>query len=163
MRALRACLRRSGRNAPRFRRSHRHGHSIGRAHPRGREREAVDKFYGKTLGFKIIADAAPDFALVRVGGAGGGTIGLLALRHAVGRGAKRVTPAMRAGAHVELSTSDLDGLYEKLVARGVQFEGPPEDRGWERSAYARDPDGYTLEFAQGERVGAQKRRTRQKR
>jgi catechol 2,3-dioxygenase-like lactoylglutathione lyase family enzyme len=121
------------------------------------------KLYGKTLGFKIIVDAAPDFALVRVGGAGGGTIGLLALRHAVGRGAKPVTPAMRAGAHVELSTSDLDGLCGKLAARGVEFEGPPEDRGWERSAYARDPDGYTLEFAQGERAGAQKRRTRQKR
>ena len=42
------------------------------------------KFYGETLGFKIVVDAAPDFALVRVGGKGGGTIGLLALRHAVG-------------------------------------------------------------------------------
>ena len=77
------------------------------------------KFYSETLGFKIVVDAAPDFALVRVGGKGGGTIGLLALRHAVGGKAKRVTPAMRAGAHVELSTSDLDGLYEKLMARGV--------------------------------------------
>jgi catechol 2,3-dioxygenase-like lactoylglutathione lyase family enzyme len=37
------------------------------------------KFYGETLGFKIVVDAAPDFALVRVGGKGGGTIGLLAL------------------------------------------------------------------------------------
>jgi catechol 2,3-dioxygenase-like lactoylglutathione lyase family enzyme len=120
-------------------------------------------FYSKTLGFKVVIDAAPDFALVRVGRAGGGTIGLLALRHAVGRGAKRVTPAMRAGAHVELTTSDLDGLYEKLTKRGVEFEGPPKDRGWDRSAYARDPDGYTLEFAQGERAAVQKRRTRRKR
>jgi catechol 2,3-dioxygenase-like lactoylglutathione lyase family enzyme len=57
------------------------------------------KFYGETLGFKIVVDAAPDFALVRVGGKGGGTIGLLALKHAVGGKVKRVTPAMRAGAH----------------------------------------------------------------
>jgi catechol 2,3-dioxygenase-like lactoylglutathione lyase family enzyme len=119
-------------------------------------------FYSETLGFKTIVDAAPDFALVRVGGKGGGTIGLLALRHAVGRKAKRVTPAMRAGAHVELSTSDLDGLYEKLVARGVEFESPPHDEPWERLAWARDPDGYTLEFAQGERAASRRTRKRKK-
>jgi catechol 2,3-dioxygenase-like lactoylglutathione lyase family enzyme len=106
------------------------------------------KFYGETLGFKIVVDAAPDFALVRVGGAGGGTIGLLALKHAVGGKAKRVTPAMRAGVHVELSTNDLDGLYEKLKKRGVEFDEPPHDEPWERSASARDPDGYALEFGQ---------------
>ena len=120
------------------------------------------KFYGETLGFKIVVDAAPDFALVRVGGKGGGTIGLLALKHAVGGKVKRVTPAMRAGAHVELSTSDLDGLYEKLRARGVEFDGPPHDEPWERLACARDPDGYTLEFAQGERAASPKSRKRKK-
>jgi hypothetical protein len=97
------------------------------------------KFYGETLGFKIVVDAAPDFALVR----GGGTIGLLALKHAVSGNAKRVTSATRAGPHVELSTSDLDGLYEKLKACGVEFDGPPHDEPWERLASARDPDGYT--------------------
>ena len=51
------------------------------------------KFYGEMLGFKIVVDAAPGFALVRVGRKGGGTIGLLALRHATGGKAKRVTPA----------------------------------------------------------------------
>ncbi len=110
------------------------------------------RFYGETLGFQVVVDAAPDFAMVRVGGEDGGTIGLLALRWAVDRNAKRVTPAMRAGAHVELSTSDLDGLYERLKARGVEFDGPPHDEPWERVAYAIDPDGYTLEFAQGERA-----------
>jgi catechol 2,3-dioxygenase-like lactoylglutathione lyase family enzyme len=114
------------------------------------------KFYGETLGFTIVVDAAPDFALVRVGGKGGGTIGLLALRHAVGGNVRRVTPAMRAGAHVELSTNDLDGLYEKLQARGVAFDGPPHDEPWERTACARDPDGYALEFAQGERAPTRK-------
>jgi catechol 2,3-dioxygenase-like lactoylglutathione lyase family enzyme len=120
------------------------------------------KFYSETLGFKIVVDAAPDFALVRVGGKSGGTIGLLALKHAVGRKAKRVTPAMRAGAHVELSTSDLDGLYEKLKARGVEFESPPHDEPWERLAWAHDPDGYTLEFAQGERTASPKARKRRR-
>ena len=118
------------------------------------------KFYSETLGFKIVVDAAPDFALVRVGGPGGGTIGLLALKHAVGRKAKRVTPAMRAGTHVELSTSDLDGLYKKLMASGVEFDGPPHDEPWERVAHARDPDGYVLELAQGERARSPKTRKR---
>jgi catechol 2,3-dioxygenase-like lactoylglutathione lyase family enzyme len=106
------------------------------------------KFYSEILGFEVVVEGAPDFSMVRVGGKGGGTIGLLALRHVVGRKPRRVTPAMRAGAHVELSTNDLDGLYEKLKARGVEFDGPPHDEPWERVAVARDPDGYTLEFAQ---------------
>ena len=116
------------------------------------------KFYSEILGFTIVVDAAPDFALVRVGGKGGGTIGLLALQHAVGGKVRRVTPAMRAGAHVELSTGDLDGLYERLRARGVQFDGPPHDEAWERAACARDPDGYALEFAQDERRSPRSRR-----
>lgn len=116
------------------------------------------KFYSETLGFKAVVDAAPDFALVRVGGKGGGTIGLLALKHAVGGKTKRVTPAMRAGVHLELGTSDLDGLYEKLKARGVEFDEPPHDEPWERSACARDPDGYALEFAQGQRGASIKAR-----
>jgi catechol 2,3-dioxygenase-like lactoylglutathione lyase family enzyme len=115
------------------------------------------KFYSEILGFTTVIDAVPDFAMVRVGGRGGRTIGLLSLKHAVGKNAKRVTPAMRAGAHVELSTSDLDGLYEKLKARGVKFDGPPHDEPWERQASARDPDGYVLEFAQAE--GASPRRS----
>jgi catechol 2,3-dioxygenase-like lactoylglutathione lyase family enzyme len=119
------------------------------------------KFYNETLGFKVIVDGAPDFAMVQVGGASGPTIGLLALKWAVGSRQKRVTPAMQAGAHLEFSSSDVDALYRKLLARGVAFDGPPEDRSWgERSAYATDPDGYTLEFAQGERVAHARRRAK---
>jgi catechol 2,3-dioxygenase-like lactoylglutathione lyase family enzyme len=120
------------------------------------------KFYGETLGFKIVVDAAPDFALVRVGGMGGGTIGLLALKHVVGRRPMSVTPAMRAAVHVELSTSDLDRLYQELVGRGVEFDGPPHDEPWERVTRARDPDGYTLEFAQGKRAISRRSRRRKK-
>jgi catechol 2,3-dioxygenase-like lactoylglutathione lyase family enzyme len=118
------------------------------------------KFYGETLGFEVLVDAAPDFALVRVGAKGGGTIGLLAIRHAAGGKAKRVTPAMRSGAHVELGTNDLDGLYAKLKARGVEFDEPPHDEPWERMASARDPDGYTLEFAQDERAAKARKRSK---
>jgi len=106
-------------------------------------------FYRKKLGLKIEIDSAPDFALVRVGP--GASIGLLAARHAVPRGTKPASKAQHAAIHVELSTDDLDGLYQRLKARGVAFSEPPHDEEWERSAQARDPDGYTIEFAQGRR------------
>jgi catechol 2,3-dioxygenase-like lactoylglutathione lyase family enzyme len=118
------------------------------------------KFYSDVLGLKLVVDAAPDFAMVQAGGSSGGSIGLLPLKWAVDRKLKKVTPAMRDGVHLEFSTPDLDKLYAKLKARGVHFDSPPEDRSWgERSAYAQDPDGYTLEFAQGERVRSVRRRS----
>jgi resuscitation-promoting factor RpfA len=113
-------------------------------------------FYRKTLGLKIELDSAPDFALVRVGD--GGTIGLLAARHATPKGVKRATKAQHAAIHVELSTDDLDGLYRRLKARGLRFSEPPHDEEWERSASAFDPDGYTIEFAAGRRGHNQPRR-----
>jgi catechol 2,3-dioxygenase-like lactoylglutathione lyase family enzyme len=106
-------------------------------------------FYGKKLGLKIEIDSAPHFALVRIGP--GASIGLLAARHAVPKGIKPASKAQHAAIHVELSTDDLDGLYKRLKARGVAFSEPPHDEAWERSAQARDPDGYTIEFAQGRR------------
>ena len=62
-----------------------------------------------------------------------------------------MTPEQRAGIHVELSTDNLDALYEHLKARGVVFFEPPHEEPWERSMRARDPDGYTVEFAEGRR------------
>jgi len=53
--------------------------------------------------------------------------------------------------HVEFTTDDLDSLYADLKAAGVQFAAPPHDEPWERSMTAYDPDGYSVEFAQGRR------------
>jgi predicted enzyme related to lactoylglutathione lyase len=108
-------------------------------------------FYGKMLGFKVEMDSAPDFAMIRVGGGDGGTIGLLAARHANRKGVKSTTRAQHASIHVELSTDDLDGLYRRLTAKGVHFHEPPHDEAWERSMQTYDPDGYTVEIAQGRR------------
>jgi catechol 2,3-dioxygenase-like lactoylglutathione lyase family enzyme len=109
------------------------------------------EFYGKTLGLAVEMNSAPDFAMIRVGGEGGGTIGLLAARHANRKGVKSPTRAQHAAIHVELSTDDLDGLYKRLKARGVRFHEPPHDEAWERAMQAIDPDGYTVEIAQGRR------------
>jgi hypothetical protein len=38
-----------------------------------------------------------------------------------------------------------------VLIEGVEFQQPPHDEPWERSATAFDPDGYAAEFAQGKR------------
>ncbi len=57
----------------------------------------------------------------------------------------------RGGIHIELTTDDLDALYEELRGRGVEFFEPPHEEPWERLMRTHDPDGYTVEFAEGRR------------
>jgi catechol 2,3-dioxygenase-like lactoylglutathione lyase family enzyme len=106
------------------------------------------EFYGGKLGLKVEVNAAPAFGMIRVGA---GTIGLLSLDVARKEGVEETSAAQKRAIHVELSTDDLDGLYEELKARGVEFHEPPHDEPWERSMSALDPDGYEVEFAQGKR------------
>ena len=109
------------------------------------------EFYADKLGFSLEIDKAPHFAMIRVGGPAGGTIGLLPDDPADPSGSPRLTPEQRAGIHIELTTDHLDQLYEILKARGVAFFEPPHEEPWERSMRAHDPDGYTVEFAEGRR------------
>jgi catechol 2,3-dioxygenase-like lactoylglutathione lyase family enzyme len=103
------------------------------------------RFY-QSLGFgtEIRTDR---FALMRFGT---GTLGLLALGDAVARDAARESK-LRTFVQVELGTDDLDGLHAELVARGVRIHAAPRDRGFERQMQLRDPDGFTVEFAEGRR------------
>jgi len=44
--------------------------------------------------------------------------------------------------------SDLDGLYARLVAAGIQPAAPPCDAAWgERFFHVTDPDGHEISFA----------------
>ncbi len=113
-------------------------------------KRSVD-YYCKKLGFKLEQNAAPQFALIRVGGRQGGTIGLLSWTEAKKEGVAKMTAKQKRAIHVELSTDNLDGLYKELRAKGVRIGVPPHDEPWERSMVAFDPDGYTVEFAQGRR------------
>jgi catechol 2,3-dioxygenase-like lactoylglutathione lyase family enzyme len=113
--------------------------------------ESVERsldFYGGKLGMKVEVDSAPAFAMVRLGA---GTIGLLSMAVASKEGVEPSSAGQKRAIHVELSTDDLDGLHEELKAKGVVFHEPPHDEPWERSMTAFDPDGYTVEFAQGTR------------
>jgi catechol 2,3-dioxygenase-like lactoylglutathione lyase family enzyme len=105
-------------------------------------------FYCGKLGLEAEMKAVPDFAMLRVGS---GTIGLLSLTQAKKEGVEAPSAEQARAIHVEFSTDDLDGLYEALKAKGVVFHAPPHDEPWERSMTAFDPDGYSVEFAQGRR------------
>jgi catechol 2,3-dioxygenase-like lactoylglutathione lyase family enzyme len=109
-------------------------------------RRAIE-FYGGKLGFSVEIDKSPQFAMIRIGGPHGGTIGLLPDDGA----APAVSREQRLGIHIELTTDNLDALYEELKTRGVEFFEPPHEEPWERSMRAYDPDGYTVEFAEGRR------------
>jgi catechol 2,3-dioxygenase-like lactoylglutathione lyase family enzyme len=109
------------------------------------------EFYRDQLGLTVEVDKAPQFGMIRVGGKNGGTIGLLSSELTGNTAANRWTAQQRAAIHVELSTDDLDALYDELAARGVKFHTPPHDEPWERCMDILDPDGYTVEIAQGRR------------
>src|SRR3954447_24730756 len=81
------------------------------------------EFYVAKLGFAVEIDKAPHFAMIRVGGPQGGTIGLLSVD--ADDPSSIMTPTQRAGIHVELTTDHLDALYDELRARGVEFFEPP--------------------------------------
>lgn len=109
------------------------------------------EFYGNKLGFTVEINKAPQFAMIRVGGPTGGTIGLLVHDSSDPLGSDSTALHQRASIHVELTTDHLDALYEQLKGRGVQFFEPPHEEPWERSMRVHDPDGYTIEFAEGRR------------
>ena len=116
--------------------------------------ESIDRsieFYSEKLGFKVEHNAAPHFALIRVGEGDGGTIGFLSTEQSQKDGVESSTPSQKRAIHVELSTDNLDALFNELTEKGVEIQIPPHDEPWERSMTAYDPDGYSVEFAQGKR------------
>lgn len=111
---------------------------------------SIDYYCNKLRLFKLEWNAAPQFAMLRVLG-GATTLGLLAWTEAEKEGAERLSRMQARAVHVEFSTDDLDGLYASLVANDVVIDVPPHDEPWERAMTAFDPDGYSVEMAQGRR------------
>ena len=105
-------------------------------------------FYHGQLGLEIVYKSLPAFALLRGGAV---TLGLLSAEEAAKEAVAASQAEQQCGVHVEFTTDDLDGLYQKLVAVGVSFIQPPHDEPWERSMAALDPDGHSVEFAEGRR------------
>jgi catechol 2,3-dioxygenase-like lactoylglutathione lyase family enzyme len=106
------------------------------------------EFYGGILGLEVGYRSEPAFAMIKVGE---GTIGLLSVEEARKEGAEEMTSAQRRAIHIEFTTDDLDSVYEELISRGMTFHEPPHDEPWERVMTGFDPDGYSVEIAQGRR------------
>ncbi len=86
------------------------------------------------LGFTQIVSNLPNYARFECAD-GGSTFSL----HRVDSGAPG------AGIVVYFECDDVDALYRRLVAQGVEFDSAPADQTWLwREAYLRDPDGHVL-------------------
>ncbi len=90
------------------------------------------EFYGGALGLEVAHHWEPAFAMIRVGGELGGSIGPISINEARKEAAEVMTPTHKRAIHIEFPTDDLDALFEELTARGVTFhERPTMSRGSE--------------------------------
>lgn len=58
-------------------------------------------------------------------------------------------PSDTGSAHVCFMTDDVQRLYDKLKANGVKIHCEPQDLGFVKVIYFRDPDGIVLEAMEG--------------
>jgi catechol 2,3-dioxygenase-like lactoylglutathione lyase family enzyme len=62
-------------------------------------------------------------------------------------------PSDTGSAHVCFTTDDIEALHQRLVANNIRIHCVPQDIGFARVMYFRDPDGCVLEAIQGEAPG----------
>jgi catechol 2,3-dioxygenase-like lactoylglutathione lyase family enzyme len=95
--------------------------------------DRAKRFYVEDLGFDVLLET-PGY--LRVGAADGFHLGL-----------EEGDPGDvgAAGIEVVIEVDDVDRASERLSAKGIRFDRPPEDQEWgARHAWLRDPDGYRL-------------------
>ncbi|HEX6919765.1 MAG TPA: VOC family protein [Actinomycetes bacterium] len=123
------------------------------------DQDAALAFYTKKLGFEVRSDVTlpemGDFRWLTVGPAGQPDVAIV-LMAIPGEPvmddetAEQVRTLMGKGfaGTVFLTTEDCRREYEELVARGVEFVEPPEDRPYGIDAGLRDPSGNHLRLTQ---------------
>ena len=94
--------------------------ALGGPHADGEPRCQAVEFYSGMLGLDVAYNSEPAFAMIKVPGAVGGTIGLLSFEEARKEGATETTADQKRGVHVEFTTADLDALYVELTAKGMR-------------------------------------------
>jgi catechol 2,3-dioxygenase-like lactoylglutathione lyase family enzyme len=95
--------------------------------------ERSRRFYVEALGLDLLMES-PGY--LRVGGATGFHLGIEE---------GQLDDVGAPGIEVVIEVDDVDASFEELSAKGIRFDGPPEDQSWgARHAWFRDPDGYRL-------------------
>jgi predicted enzyme related to lactoylglutathione lyase len=51
--------------------------------------------------------------------------------------------------NVSFQCDDVDYTYRQMLAKGVEFTGPPKKEGWGTSAVFKDPDGNSFVLSSG--------------
>ena len=116
-------------------------------------------FYTEKLGFEVRADITMpemgDFRWLTVGPVGQEDVSIVLMLIPGPPMFEQETidqiealMAKGAGATVFLTTEDCRGDYEALVARGVEFVEPPEERPYGIDSGFRDPSGNHLRLTQ---------------
>jgi catechol 2,3-dioxygenase-like lactoylglutathione lyase family enzyme len=106
------------------------------------DQERAKQFYVDKLGLELKGDDAsmPGIRWVMVGPTGGSTSLTLVTWF------ESMPPGSLRG--LVISCEDLRAEYDSLLARGVEFDGPPQQRPWGTEAVLRDPDGNRLVLQQ---------------
>lgn len=103
--------------------------------------EAAKTFYRDVLGLPVIRDSSGYVELE----SGGGRLALYS-RTALA-GLLEVDPSELASVDLSFATSDVDGFFDELAARGAEPLAPPRTMPWgHRVAFFRDRDGNLVEI-----------------
>ena len=118
------------------------------------------EFYCGLLTMELVADATFKGALydniTDLKGAGG-RVGVLQLGSMKIEVFEFTSPTPRTNAlnrpvcdhgitHLCFLVEDIEAEYARLKEAGVPFHCPPQDAGWAKATYARDPDGNVVEI-----------------
>jgi catechol 2,3-dioxygenase-like lactoylglutathione lyase family enzyme len=106
------------------------------------DQERAKAFYVDTLGLELQRDddSVPGIRWVQVAPEGGSTALTLVTWF------ESMAPGSLRG--LVLRSSELQADYEALVAKGVEFDEPPQQQPWATEAVLRDPDGNSLVLQQ---------------
>jgi catechol 2,3-dioxygenase-like lactoylglutathione lyase family enzyme len=106
------------------------------------DQDRAKQFYVQKLGFELTRDddSVPGLRWVQVTPRVGGTSLTLVTWF------ESMPPGSLQG--LVLGSDDLQRDYDELVARGVEFDRPLEQRPWGSEAVIRDPDGNRLVLQQ---------------
>jgi catechol 2,3-dioxygenase-like lactoylglutathione lyase family enzyme len=99
------------------------------------DQERAKAFYVGTLGWELVRDddSVPGLRWVQVSpSAGSPTVTLVTWFDTMPAGSVR---------GLVFSVPNVHDAYTQLVARGVEFDGPPQEQPWGTETVFRDPDG----------------------